>query len=53
MRSPGMQRHEWIEDGQLYHTWKIKSGRGYIYTNDVGIQQLNDAIKRDLENGTA
>lgn len=46
---PLVQKCEWEEDGVLYHTWKINSGNGRIaYTNDAGIEQLNEAIKKDI-----
>lgn len=48
-----IEKCEWVEDGQLCHTWKINGFDGRVtYTNDAGVQQLNDAIKRDLENGS-
>jgi len=51
---PLVQKYEWEEDGQLCHTWKINCGNGRsVHTNDAGLQQLNDAIKKDIENGMA
>jgi len=47
---PWFQKQEWVEDGQICHSWKVKTGRGYIHTNDAGMEQINQTIKQELLN---
>jgi len=50
-----LERQEWIEDGQICHTWKINtgthsSGRQVVgYTNDAGAAQIHEAMKREVQ----
>ena len=44
----GIEKCEWIEDGQLCHTWKVTTGRGTMYTTDAGIEQMNKAMKEEI-----
>lgn len=51
-----IQRCEWEEDGKIYHCWKIsipatENTRAVdAITNDAGMAQIHEAIKKDLEN---
>jgi hypothetical protein len=42
---PLLEKCEWEEDGEIYHTWKINSPAGSGYTNDAGAAQVNKAIE--------
>lgn len=48
---PLLEKCEWEEGGQIYHTWKINAGKHESgrqvtgYTNDAGAAQINQALK--------
>lgn len=48
---PLLEKCEWEEDGQVYHTWKINAGKHESgrqvtgYTNDAGAAQIQKALE--------
>lgn len=45
-RIPSITKEEWIEDGQLYHSWKIGTGSSIVYCGDEGLEQFHKAMKQ-------
>lgn len=45
-----IQRCEWEEDGERYSAWKVTAGNRTMYTNDAGIKQIYQAMRKELEN---
>jgi hypothetical protein len=46
--SPFIEKKEWEEEGTKYHAYKVNTGRGVMYTNDAGVQAINEAMKKEL-----
>ena len=44
-----IKKCEWKKDDKIYHTWKVNTGRGTMYTNDAGIELMNEAIKNEID----
>jgi len=41
---------EWEDDGEKYSAWKVTAGNRTMYTNDAGMEQIYQAMKKELKN---